>query len=193
MCNKYTFAHIICTLALSKQNYSFNVSYISNNKRRNLFFCTDLLCLRRTMKLLEEGSKYVKLIWRAFQLGWKSVIWFLGLHGKVERSRGNYTKNSWEKVAFWHRIMQMGHILQFSHDGLPLKPLSQAAAMLMREMHQWTVSSQGLPKGTGGMGRGPKRELEEEEGRKKKEKGGGRRGVRKRKRRESSWTLKYLC
>ena len=125
-----------------------------NNKRRKLvdFFWgggpTNLLCLWRTMKLLREGSKYVKLIWGAFQLGWKYVIWFLGLHGKVERSRENYTKNSWEKVAFWHRIMQMGHILQFSHDGLPLKPLSQAAAMLMREMHQWTVSSQGLPKGT---------------------------------------------
>lgn len=106
------------------------------------------------MKLLGRGSKYVKPIWGAFQLGWKSVIWFPGLHGKVERSRGSYTKNSWEKVAFWHRIMQMGHILQFSHDGLPLKPPSQAAAMLMREMHQWTVSSQGLPKGSG-MRRGP--------------------------------------
>lgn len=173
-----------------------------NNKRRKLvdFFwggATNLLCLWRTMKLLREGSKYVKLIWGAFQLGWKYVIWFLGLHGKVERSRENYTKNSWEKVAFWHRIMQMGHILQFSHDGLPLKPLSQAAAMLMREMHQWTVSSQGLPKGTqleGGvlMGRGPKGELEEEEGRKQAEKGVGG-GVRKRKRRENSWTLKYLC
>lgn len=115
-----------------------------------------------------EGSKYVKLIWGAFQLGWKSVIWFLGLHGKVERSRGNYTKNSWEKVAFWHRIMQMGHILQFSHDGLPLKPLSQAAAMLMRGMHQWTVSSQGLPKGTGG--RGPRGSWRRKEERKKREK-----------------------
>ena len=150
---------------------------------------TNLLCLWRTMKLLREGSKYVKLIWGAFQLGWKSVIWFLGLHGKVERSRGNYTKDSWEKVAFWHRIMQMGHILQFSHDGLPLKPLSQAAAMLMREMHQWTVSSQGLPKGTRwGWGWGAVVDGEGTQegaggGRRKKEsrKRGGRRGLEKEK------------
>lgn len=126
------------------------------------------------MKLLGEGSKYVKLIWGAFQLGGKSLIWFLGLHGKVEHSRGNYTKNSWEKVAFWHRIMQMGHILQFSHDGLLLKPPSRAAAMLMREMHQWTVSSQGLPKGAGGR-RGPRGNWwrkREERKEKEKEKGG---------------------
>lgn len=129
------------------------------------------------MKLLGKGSKYVKLIWGVFQLCWKSIIWFLGLHGKVERSGGSYTKNSWEKVAFWHRIMQMGHILQFSHDGLPLKPLSQAAAMLMREMHQWTVSSQGLPKGTG-MRRGP--EGVEKEGRKEEKSGGGRGGEKER-------------
>lgn len=136
-----------------------------------------------------EGSKYVKLIWGAFQLGWKSVIWFLGLHGKVERSRGNYTKNSWEKVAFWHRIMQMGHILQFSHDGLPLKPLSQAAAMLMRGMHQWTVSSQGLPKGTGGRGRGPRGSWRRKEERKKRERnrGGGTRKKEKRGRAVELW------
>lgn len=139
-----------------------------------------------------EGRKYVKFIWGAFQLGWKSVIWFLGLHGKVERSRGNYTKNSWEKVAFWHRIMQMGHILQFSHDGLPLKPLSQAAAMLMRGVHQWTVSSLGLPKGTGQRGRGPRGSRG---GRRKKGRRGRERGVgeeeKERKKRESSWTLNY--
>lgn len=51
MCNKYTFAHIICTPALSKHNYLFNVSYFFNNKRRKLvgFFlggaATNLLCL----------------------------------------------------------------------------------------------------------------------------------------------------
>lgn len=146
-----------------------------------------MLCLQRTMKLLGKGSKYVKLIWGVFQLCWKSITWFLGLHGKVEGSRGSYTKNSWEKVAFWHRIMQMEHILQFSHDGLPLKPLSQAAAMLMREMHQWTVSSQGLPKGmggeegTGGSGGGRKK------GRKK----WWGEGRRKRKRSKSSWTLNF--
>lgn len=103
----------------------------------------------KNYKVVGGRKQVCKTNLRSTSLGWKSVIWFLGLHGKVERSRGNYTKNSWEKVAFWHRIMQMGHILQFSHDGLPLKPLSQAAAMLMREMHQWTVSSRGLPKGMG--------------------------------------------
>lgn len=82
--------------------------------------------------------------------------------------------------------MQMGHILQFSHDGLPLKPLSQAAAMLMREMHQWTVSSRGLPKGTGtGEEEGPggswRRKKEEK---KKKVRGGG--GKKKEKEGEQS-------